>query len=67
MKSHRVVSYKSVAYKKECNDFFKFSKNEVTKMYQKFITEVYFCVYLVFNWVDIVGKRLPRARCLEKG
>ena len=31
-----------------------------------FATGVYFCVYPVFHWDDIVGKVLPQAEGLEK-
>ena len=51
----------SDVYKKACNVFQSSKNEEITLPH-----EVYFCVYPIFHWGDIVGKVLPKAWGSEK-
>ena len=62
IKSQPGVAYKSAVYKRAFNVVFKSSKNEK----KKFAMRVYFCVYLVSHWGNLVRRVLSKARGLEK-
>ena len=62
IKSQPGVAHKSAVYKRAFNVVFKSSKNEKNN----FAMQVYFCVYLVSHWGNLVRRVLSKARGLEK-
>ena len=62
IKSQPGVAHKSAVYKRAFNVVFKSSKNEKNN----FAKRVYFCVYLVPHWGNLVRRLLSKARGLEK-
>ena len=62
IKSQPGVAYKSAVYKRAFNVVFKSSKNEKNN----FAMRLYFCIYLVPHWGNLVRRVLSKARGLEK-